>query len=587
MRIKSIEADVFGRHFDLTPESPVVVITGPNAAGKTTLLRVPELAVREGGRKPFVRVGKAPQDFSVDLTLEMNGKPATVHREVRKGTHTLSINGKPGGVDKGQAMLDITLGDAFAFDVGQLMGMTPDARLKWLQDNVLGAGTADLTKQLEPFTARLAKLGVTLPEKPTADDLRRLVADIAEARLAKDRDCKRLAGDMEREEAGAKASPLGNAEELAAKLEQLATEIEEVQRQRGKAAGAKEAVTTLQQRIQERETAIQQAEGTDPDAVREKWEHATEESAAVEETAKDEWATADAEIKRLEAELDAARQVGQVKLLAVNDATADVEHIVEEAKAEIAAAVQAKERAAHAAAELQQLRTDLDTIDTDVDVEALDATLVTLRAERTTTQETVRNIEAHADERAVYQRHKKEHAEAVALRTLANVLGSELGAGGLLGEALADTFGDLIATVDKLLEPVIGARVWMDSGEGFAWGLQRGDERIPIHTVSESEEMAALSAFAIAIRHHLGGWKFLAIDGLEVMQGERRTAFVEAMVKACEEGLLDGCWMAAVADSWEVPTDGVHHVEMAPQDPPASEVDEGAGGDDDGAEVAS
>jgi len=572
MKIKSINADIFGQKFALEPTSPVVVITGGNAKGKTTLLRVPELAVREGGRTPFVRVGKKPQDFVAEMVLEANGKDAAVRREVRKGKHTLAIKGEPINVDKGQGVLDATLGEAFAFEPKKMLAMTAAAQLKWLQDNVLGAGTEDLAPKLADYKKRLGKLYITIPDTVNADGLRALVKEIMGAHKDHDRDVKRLAGEVEHG-APSDDAPDGDPDALAAKLTELATEIEDVQRQRGAADGAKDAVAKLQASIQERETAIQQAEGADPDAVVTKWEHATNEAQQLQADAEEAATTALAECEEARRAMEVAKKKAQKASEASMRARAKATEIEREAAVDIQAATQAKELADNAASELQQLRTDLDTIDSDVDVEALDNTLLGLRTERTTTQASITAIETHADARAVHRGHVDDHKRAIAMRTMAHELGKELGPKGLLGEALASTFGELVTAINETLTPVIGCEVWMDSSDGFAWGIVKDGKRIPIHTASESEQMATFADFAIAVRNKLGGWRFLAIDGIEVMEATRRTAFVESMVAACEAGLLDGCWLASVTNVIKVledgselldwtPPAGCHHVQM-------------------------
>ena len=645
-KIQSITAHVWDQDLALHPTRPVVVITGPNEAGKTSRLRLPELATQKSGRS-FPLVGERPAPFYVSAGFETIDGPLLVTREVdHRGKHTLTLNGRNGAIAKNQAYIDRVLGEASSWSVSQLMGMTPEKRLAWLEDRVLQADDTDIADRLVAHAAKLDHVlgGHQMPETCTKAVLVDLLQQVDGARRAADADARRLLQvvNHDREQAQSESLPPHSVDHYRAQIAKIDADIAALAEEIGRADGAQRTRDALKRQIEMATKAASDVPDETVDEIQARWTagidklaeelRQREQAASLAATADEEATVAASEarlaVKSADEKVDdaagaalaakdaAATFAGgscptcgsavdestiEAQLDAVGDANSAYEKLRKvrkglRVKADTAAAAKATAGAALKAArvavddvkdhlarakrdrdqalsdfarrvdaagkaskDLEQYQAQLAALPTDVTVEAQREQLEALKADRKVAVVAADVLNDHAVVLAQREEHRMALSDAQGRREAANELIAALGPRGLLGELLADAFGPLVEQVSDFLEPITGSRIWVETDGGFRWGYERGGVRVPIETASESHQAAAYTALGVVVRASLGGWRFVAIDGLEVMEHQRRIAFVAALITACNTNVLDDAWVAWVEDGCGVPEDA-HHV---------------------------
>jgi len=145
MNLRRINAE--GLHsvldYDVVVEDPILLIIGPNEAGKSTLLGVPGICIHGPRGAQWPVLGKSPgYDFHASVSLtDDDGRTQVIGRGMDRGSQYLSINGRPGTLKNVQARVSATVGQATTFDVRAFLGMTPARRLTWMENEILeGSG---------------------------------------------------------------------------------------------------------------------------------------------------------------------------------------------------------------------------------------------------------------------------------------------------------------------------------------------------------------------------------------------------------------------------------------------------------------
>lgn len=638
-KLQSIHATIHGHLVSLAPEAPVIVITGPNEAGKTTTLYSPNLAIT-ASRGDFPLVGKSGARFNVEARFD----ELHVRREVdRKGKHVLTVDGVNGRIDEAQARIDEVLGEAYRFDLVQFQAMTPAKRLRWLEDQVLESVDRDLVPDLEPYIDRICALltsdeGDYLIETPIYQaHLVTILEHIREADRAAHSDALRLgkAVQQDEREAADQSLPTGTVNSWRAKVDDLDQQASGLVRELGRIEEAQRSRVNLERRISEVEGVITAGQEVDLDGIVDAKDVAIRLTAeSIEEQGK--------EIARLSAEARDADKAAEEKVKAYGEASKGIASIeatiaalttappflcescqsqwsdesaaakerLDEASAkakgastqadaakrravksarslaeaeriksklsddlrelrrlkdvELSAARKAVEEAKRAADQLEQLRAEAADIPDDLAAGAIQEQLDGIKAER---REAQVNADRLTDASVLLANREQRRIDLDAAkdrRDEARELLAELGSNGLLGRVLAEATGPFVDRVNAILHPVTGSFLWVETEGGLTWGYSRGhglESSVPLETASESHQMAMAIAVVIAIRSQLGGWRAVFVDGIEVMEATRRTAFVEQLIGACTGGLLDDAWVASVEDGW-VPPAGVHHVQL-------------------------
>ncbi len=278
MQISSIESSIFGKYSLLQPECPVVVITGPNEAGKTTLLKGPALAI-DDGRKGFPLIGKTGARFWVKAMFQGdNGDaPLALTREVnRRGKHTLEIDDEPGKLADGQAVISERLGEAPTFSLSDMLGMTPQKRLRWMEDKILQSVDRDLSQDVARFAGKLVTLcGYDeMPKSITQEDLVKILDDLRGIEKASHSEALRIGRAVKQDEKEAKSDELpdGTVDSWRKRIADLGTEAGTVAQELGKIDGAQQARANLETQIAGTEAVVTAAQSIDLAALRQEWE---------------------------------------------------------------------------------------------------------------------------------------------------------------------------------------------------------------------------------------------------------------------------------------------------------------------------
>jgi len=272
MKIANVEASqIFGRNYHLAPECPVVVITGPNEAGKTSLLSLPRLAVTPAPVSKFVLLGQSPDRFQVVLKYDDG---TLVDRQVKRGKHTLALNGERGTPRNVQPLVDNLVGEAFGWSFQQLLGMTPAARLEWLEANILDSQGRDFRQQVAPYVARINHIMGSEIVPPDVEITRERLVAYLDTLKAEDKAVNRDANRLHKvvahdeKEAAAVDLPPGTVASWRAKGDELDKQIEQLAQQQGQAEGAAQGRDAIKARIADLEQLIQQGQDVDLEAMK-------------------------------------------------------------------------------------------------------------------------------------------------------------------------------------------------------------------------------------------------------------------------------------------------------------------------------
>lgn len=298
MHIKELSFTARGRTFDLTtPEPAVHVVVGANATGKTTLLNAVALVC------PTSAVDRRPmpgEAFSLLATLDdPDGEPMTIMRKVTdKGDHKLQVGrDRKATITSTLATIHARLGPSSVWSMDDLMGLSPDKALAWLEAQVIDSGVVDIGKGIEPHLSRLTMFlgqfsrqgGATLESilgEGGTFDRDKLVAVITELQgcwreaNARVREGNSLIERYEKDRETADL-PAGTVETWRAERDNAQAEVERLSRTLGEATGLQVTRDRLTQDIA---TMAAEYDGTvidDPEAVRAALQPAVDEAEKV------------------------------------------------------------------------------------------------------------------------------------------------------------------------------------------------------------------------------------------------------------------------------------------------------------------
>lgn len=179
--------------------------------------------------------------------------------------------------------------------------------------------------------------------------------------------------------------------------------------------------------------------------------------------------------------------------------------------------------------------------------EEIRAQLDALDAERAEAQRFADRLSDVAARTAARLDREARRAAEVQRRTRARALITAIE--GIRGKLLLEATGPLEEPASEITRRVIGAdiRVVLDKGASFQ--LHFPGHVAPIRA-SRSEAAVAAVALRCAIVNKLGGYRMVALDDMENLEGPRRGLLLDAMSAEVAAGRLDTFLGAYVSDGW-------------------------------------
>lgn len=223
---------------------------------------------------------------------------------------------------------------------------------------------------------------------------------------------------------------------------------------------------------------------------------------------------------------------------------------VGQARESIAAAVRAHaaavERGQRLHQRLEEIRGQLGAL-LDGAEDEIQAQLDEIASERAEAQRNADRLSDEAARSAARLEREARRAAEVKRRTRGRELLKQVER--MQGKLLMAATAPLEGPASEITRHVLGAdlRVSLDKGASFA--LAFPGHVAPIRA-SRSEAAVAMVALRCAVMNRLGGYRFVALDDMENLEGARRALLIEAMVAEVQAGRLDTFLGAYVMDGW-------------------------------------
>jgi len=280
LHLRDVSLDAHGATVSLNNLGRVVAFVGDNGTGKTTILQAPSLL---RPKTPQGSAGFGSEDF--DLAAGIFGDDPDPVLEIRRqrsgGKHGIWLDPrKKGTATANIAQIHAALGDAAAFSMADLMGMSADKAARWLEERVLASGDDDLADQIgEERIAQVQKiLGDASPLKPgwvvSRDDLARAVDMLWTARNDANRDVQRLRKALDQAEVDQKTAdlPPGTVASWRTKVKESTDRISEIDQMIARAEGEASGRAAIERQITYSMDRLKLLREIDPDAIALEWE---------------------------------------------------------------------------------------------------------------------------------------------------------------------------------------------------------------------------------------------------------------------------------------------------------------------------
>jgi len=297
------------------PIRPITVIVGPNESGKTTALETIDLVVSGPSGANYPALGTSP-DYDWSAILEYDGH--RVERYMRRGKHQTEINGVRKGVKAASSWLLANLGKSISFSLSAFLSKSPNARMEYLQAEILGAGADRAAVEENLRALDEEKLALVAPENwpPKGRDGRELIANAVEAMSEAYRDAKRQVQQFDKtikhhqEKRSDITPPSGTVAGWREKVASINEKLGESQGELGRIEGAATARKTLESQLEAVRKRLANDKPVDElqaavDAAKE----ARTESDVRKQAAKAEWDTAKEAVAQAQATRDAAQHL--------------------------------------------------------------------------------------------------------------------------------------------------------------------------------------------------------------------------------------------------------------------------------------
>lgn len=239
---------------------PALCITGPNDAGKTTLLSLPEIILAGPTQGTWPALGRPDYTFHAAGKWVEGDDAIVVMRGLSdEGKHHVSLDGRPRKIREAEQHLAPWVGSAWALSIEEILGMSGRARVAWLEDNrILDAGL-DAAEVLAHLVDGLdLDLDLTTVDLKGREGGRALlnavVTHLEQADRANEAEIRSLRGTLDRLAKREIGTVTGTAGEARAKIDELDAEIAELEGRAGEIRGsatARQALTSTTKRIEE------------------------------------------------------------------------------------------------------------------------------------------------------------------------------------------------------------------------------------------------------------------------------------------------------------------------------------------------
>lgn len=291
LHLRDVSLTAHGRTVDLTHLGRAVAFVGNNRAGKTTILNAPTL-LRPRTPQDCGEFGS--EDYDLNATIVGDGGTPVI--EIRRqriiGKHGYWLDPRKKGAAKANiAKAHDLLGDAAAFSMADLMDMSADKALRWLEDRVLATGGDDLADRVgaDKIAQVQEVLGDDSPLKAgwvvERDDLARAVDMLWAVRNDANRDVQRLRKALDQSEVdqGQADLPSGTVASWRAQIQTAVDRISEIDQLIARAEGEASGRAAIERQIAQSVDRIQKLREIDVDAIGLKWEEQIQTAARVVE----------------------------------------------------------------------------------------------------------------------------------------------------------------------------------------------------------------------------------------------------------------------------------------------------------------
>jgi hypothetical protein len=185
-------------------------------------------------------------------------------------------------------------------------------------------------------------------------------------------------------------------------------------------------------------------------------------------------------------------------------------------------------------ARVTQLTDQLATVSQGTEVTAIGTSIRGLEQERAIAERNIDRLNDAVQAQLMREQLSTAAERAESMRARVRDAGTKIRAveTALLDEATSP----LLAPATTLTQAVLGLNLGLkliDGGSHVTLGHR------PLAEHSESERVVAMMALQVAVQTQIGGWRVAVVDGLEVLDEDRRFPFFQAVTDLVDQGRLD------------------------------------------------